>query len=274
MTPQQITDSMVEFIDKYLMLDKKTGPNYSRNKQSVTFTGTNEKGEKIILEAVIRNERGTQCGRKDFFERRINERTKERLLKDKIYTTIILPKSVDSPNTKKKILTPYCQSPYLLKGITNENGFSNEEIQIINNLYKIFTYNNVKKLSPIERKLILPKSKAIVYYNPRNSNGKDLIEVNRFNKFKEHEIIPDSYYKKNKGYFWNFALKNYFPSKEEIENFKKSKKFADIQKGLHNRIRQMCNKKSIYRSFSIEAVNGKGMGLPTEYIKEQGKLFF
>lgn len=246
LTPSQVAESMIEYVRANLKLQDRKEQD---SKQTITFSGRSitEPEHQFALEVVINILYSNKALPVSFFEKRISERAGARLRKDRTYTGIVFPKSIDYKSADVKFKGPYFKQARLLR-----TARSDEELI---DKYKRFRRYDVKELARIEWQFALPLcSSRIAYFNPI----KNMIQVHDFQRFAVNEIIPDNI-PLDKGYFWYYAERGYFPGWDS--DSKKAKVFGDIQEGLHDRIRHIIRTKEVNSAFTLTSTKEGGAKL-------------
>lgn len=256
----EIVEAMVEHVRTNLRLeDMKEKSRKSR----MTFTGAgvldSEKGISFSLEVITTVEYSGRALRKDSLKMLAESRGKPRLRKDRTYTGILFPKSVDYSKAAARFECPYFRQADLLSAIEEHPGLMA--------MYGRFSHNDVKHLSRIEWEVALPMlGQKISYYNPL----KKIIQVHEFRKFPCDEIIPDNI-SLEKGYFWDFAGERHYPVQDPLHPSKKIAVFLGIQEGLHDCVRKIIRSENIRGMFTLKSYKEGGAKLvPTG---EQMEMF-
>ncbi len=241
LTSSEVVKLMVEYVRKNLVLDNRKE---EENKQSLTFTGTGvsekDEGIKFAFEVVTNIENGNRALSKSYFNKKFNERSSPRLKKDRTFSGILLPRSIDYRSAKTKFQCPYFKQANLLNTVSADKNLQNRFYE--------FEHYNVKDLSIIERELLVPFYGKVTYFNPSD----EVIQVCQFSRFPWYEIIPDNVDLK-KDYFWDFVKNLGFVPKEKDDEGKKLHVFRKMQEGLHNRIRKIHASEKVKRNFTLES---------------------
>lgn len=230
----QVVESMISFVRKNLELGdvKETS---KKNSPVVTFIGVNKDDTKVALEVVVNIEYSNQAISKSYFNKRIENRTKHRSKKNKTYTAVLFPKSIDYPRANHEFRCSYFKQANLLRTASKSMKLK----------YDRFRLTDTKELSRIEWDFILDKyGGKIAYYNPMTQ----IIDIHTFQCFPFQTLIPDNK-KPDKGYFWDFMELGFLP--REDNGTRKAKVFRGIQEGLHDRVRRMIKTEHLSGCFSL-----------------------
>ena len=240
LTPSQVTEAMIEHIRANLQLqDRKE----SVSNNVVTFAGRGISGEDLdiqfVLEVIIKHEEALSH---TFFDLILQERTASRLMKERMYSGFIFPKSIDYKSGSILFEGPYFRQARLLPDDADPD---------LKDKYAKFGYWNVKDLSRIEWESAIPLTGSkIAYYNPL----KCTVHIHEFQRFPEYEPIPDNR-PLNQDYLWYWLRIGHFPRGDNES--RTAKTFRGIQQGLHDRIRHIIGTFDISGYFTLSRY-GKG----------------
>ncbi|MFH1850143.1 MAG: hypothetical protein ABH879_08255 [archaeon] len=226
--PSDVRSRMVSWVEKHLFLNQIEIMQHPVSSPVMTFTGKDNEGISFALEVVVNTE-SVKAMPHHYLDARLQERSSPRLRKNRTYTAVLFPKSLDLATSNPRYEGRYFRQAHLL-GTADESAARQ---------YRRFSHYDVKHLSDIEWRLALPLGgQQLNYYNA--SLG--CAQVHTFQSFRRDQVIPDNI-PSERAYFWKFARADFVPHGENM--VREAEVFAGIQTGLHDRVRRIIRTRNI-----------------------------